>query len=299
MSGRPWYKRYGADFVHGTLGLTLEQKGAYSLCLDLIYDRGGPIPDDARWLAGVCGCSVRKWNSIRALLLEAGKLVEIDGRLTNFRAEKEIENAAKTSRKLAESGAKGGAKRAEKLGDYSENNDLYEAELKHTRINQKPEKKEKDPPNGGSKKKSQPRGTRLDVNWSPPSESWALARGLNLAQPEIESEIAKFRDYWIAQPSPRGVKLDWAATWRNWLRRAAEKKQFPPRQGAPPNGAGTDPPPGNPFARLYRRKKEEQNGLHRTDEPAEPTLDLEAEPARPSDELGLEHSSQPDRRRED
>src|SRR5688572_31678835 len=50
-----WYKRCGADFIHGTMMLTLEEKGAYSLCLDLIYDRGGPIPDDARWLSGVCG----------------------------------------------------------------------------------------------------------------------------------------------------------------------------------------------------------------------------------------------------
>jgi uncharacterized protein YdaU (DUF1376 family) len=58
-----WYKRCGADFIHGTMMLSLEEKGAYSLCLDLIYDRGGPIPDDARWLSGVCGVSLRKWGS--------------------------------------------------------------------------------------------------------------------------------------------------------------------------------------------------------------------------------------------
>jgi hypothetical protein len=27
-----------------------------------------------------------------------------------------------------------------------------------------------------------------------------------------------FRDYWIAQPGAKGVKLDWDATWRNWVR---------------------------------------------------------------------------------
>jgi uncharacterized protein YdaU (DUF1376 family) len=142
MSGRPWYKRYGADFVHGCLGLTLEEKGAYSLCLDLIYDRGGPIPDDARWLAGVCGVSLRKWASLRGRLIEAGKLVERDGRLSNIRAEKEIEAAAKTAQKLAESGAKGGEKRAENARSLSNNNDVGQASLKHTRINQIPEARE-------------------------------------------------------------------------------------------------------------------------------------------------------------
>lgn len=27
-----------------------------------------------------------------------------------------------------------------------------------------------------------------------------------------------FRDYWIAKPGKEGVKLDWTATWRNWVR---------------------------------------------------------------------------------
>lgn len=131
MSGRPWYKRYGADFVHGTLGLTLEQKGAYSLCLDLIYDRGGPIPDDARWLAGVCGVSVRRWNSIRAALLEAEKITAENGFISNFRAEKEIKNALKIGRKHAENGAKGGNKRAKNERNPRKNNDLGQAGLKH------------------------------------------------------------------------------------------------------------------------------------------------------------------------
>ncbi len=27
-----------------------------------------------------------------------------------------------------------------------------------------------------------------------------------------------FRDYWQAQPGRKGVKADWFATWRNWVR---------------------------------------------------------------------------------
>ena len=125
-----WYKRCGADFIHGTMKLTLEEKGAYSLCLDLIYDRGGPIPDDARWLSGVCGVSIRKWNALRQRLIDMGKLSVGHGMLSNRRADDEIVSAALSSRERAESGAKGGRRRAENAGQRKENNDLGQAELK-------------------------------------------------------------------------------------------------------------------------------------------------------------------------
>lgn len=159
MSRRPWYKRYGGDVVLGTMDLTLEEKGAYSICLDLIYDRGGPIPDDRRWLAGVCGVSVRKWGAIRDRLIEAGKLEVRDGRLANRRADREIAEAADQSAIRAENGAKGGRKRAEnvakpedKFGESDtatrENNNLAQARLKP---NQKPEPENTPPtpPEGG------------------------------------------------------------------------------------------------------------------------------------------------------
>lgn len=34
-----------------------------------------------------------------------------------------------------------------------------------------------------------------------------------------ESQV--FLDYWRAKPGAAGVKLDWPATWRNWMRRKA------------------------------------------------------------------------------
>lgn len=130
---QPWYRRFPDNFIAGTVGMTLEEKGAYSLLLDLMYVRGGPVPDEPRYIAGVCNCSVRKWNAIRTRLLDLGKVELVDGLLTNHRAEKEIENALKTSRKLAENGAKGGEKRAENERDAKKNKHLGQAGLKHTR----------------------------------------------------------------------------------------------------------------------------------------------------------------------
>ena len=36
----------------------------------------------------------------------------------------------------------------------------------------------------------------------------------------LQAEHRKFIDYWIAQPGQKGVKVDWPATWRNWIRKA-------------------------------------------------------------------------------
>lgn len=128
-----WYKRYGGDFIHGTMMLSLEEKGAYSLCLDLIYDRGGPIPDDPRWLSGVCGVSIRKWKSIRDRLISLGKLSEENGFLINFRAHLELVSTELQRRNQAETGAKGGRKRVENEARAKENKHLSQGTLKPNR----------------------------------------------------------------------------------------------------------------------------------------------------------------------
>lgn len=125
MSVLPYHKRYHSDALAGMMPLTLEERGAYNTLLDLIYDRGGPLIDNERLLAGYMNCSIRKWRQLRSILLEKGKIVvDRDGLISNRRAKKEIENTSKTHRKLIEAGAKGGRTRAEnerKSNDNSEN----------------------------------------------------------------------------------------------------------------------------------------------------------------------------------
>ena len=87
----PYYKRYPNDFLSGTMGMSLELKGAYAIILDLIYARDGGLPDDARFLAGVLGCSVRKWKSLRDDLVSRGKLVVENEIISNSRATFELE----------------------------------------------------------------------------------------------------------------------------------------------------------------------------------------------------------------
>lgn len=67
---------------------------------------------------------------------------------------------------------------------------------------------------------SRDRGTRLPDDWLPDGEGQTLASE-TLGQWAYR-ELEKFRDHWKAQPGSRGLKRDWNATWRNWVRRASE-----------------------------------------------------------------------------
>ena len=131
MSGLSWYPRNSRKALDGMRALTLEQRGAYNTILDLIYDRGAPVPDDDRWLAGHMGCSVRKWLIIRQQLLDMGRIIaRMDGAervLSDEMAEIELEKQATRRRVSAESGASGGRKSAEKRAEIKENKELDEA----------------------------------------------------------------------------------------------------------------------------------------------------------------------------
>jgi len=100
----------------------------------------------------------------------------------------------------------------------------------------------------------QKRGTRLPDDWTlpPPWLAWALRHAPGWTQADVEAEAERFRDYWVAQPGQRGVKLDWAATWRNWIRRAAETRASRARRV---NGSAASPTPHNRQVALEERNR--------------------------------------------
>lgn len=57
----------------------------------------------------------------------------------------------------------------------------------------------------------------MPKDWILPSE---YREHCTQARPELNPDTVaeSFRDYWIAKAGKDGVKLDWLATWRNWVR---------------------------------------------------------------------------------
>ena len=72
------------------------------------------------------------------------------------------------------------------------------------------------------KKAKQKRGSRLPTDFVLHEEWIAFC---NQERPDLNAHktFDAFKDYWIA--APKGIKLDWTATWRNWIRSQSIQKQ--------------------------------------------------------------------------
>ena len=68
-----------------------------------------------------------------------------------------------------------------------------------------------------TKRDKNKRGSRLAKDLIFPEEWFLFCKQ---ERPDLEPLMTfnKFQDYWISQAGQKGVKLDWFATWRNWVR---------------------------------------------------------------------------------
>lgn len=142
-----------------------------------------------------------------------GWLVITDGRITlpNF----EFHNG-KTAKTRAQ-----GAKRSADFRNRDESNaDSV------TNALPREEKRREDKKQGQNKQ----RGSRLTAEWSPSEMDIQFCK---TERPDLDPAKTsdRFRDYWIAKPGAKGVKLDWTATWRNWVRNeSAPAKPIQPQR---------------------------------------------------------------------
>lgn len=110
----PYYRMFPREWDDGTACLTLEEEGALLRICNTINSRGQYIPDTEesdREMMHRCRVSMRKWKTLKAALVAAGKISIRDGKIYQAKAMAEIAHRAE----IAENGAKGGRKRAENL----------------------------------------------------------------------------------------------------------------------------------------------------------------------------------------
>jgi DNA-binding MarR family transcriptional regulator len=86
------------------------------------------------------------------------------------------------------------------------------------RVSQEPPQQEK-----------QQRGSRLPADWNPSDVDFQFCK---TERPDLDPEKTadRFRDYWISQPGAKGIKLNWPATWRNWVRNETRSASQPPKK---------------------------------------------------------------------
>lgn len=78
------------------------------------------------------------------------------------------------------------------------------------------------------------KATRLPDDWQPDRDLAQFAMDEIGDRALCRRETDRFKDYWKGQPGSKGCKLDWAGTYRNWIRRAAERLPRRPGSILPP-----------------------------------------------------------------
>ena len=192
-------------------------------------------PDD-EYIAARIGCKPEWFNGHREQLLR-GWVLHGDGLLYHaFIAEQVLEMLT---------GRKGNAERQERFRRANQKRHEAAEEKSNALLTGDSCVSNGEDRTGQDKKKerertSNPRGTRLDLT-DLPVEWRAWARS---TCPDVNVDLAwaKFCDYWAGTPGAKGRKLDWLATWRNWVRREKPNGTTAPstarskRLGATDNG---------------------------------------------------------------
>ena len=198
-----YYQFHIGDYMSHTRHLSLYEDLAYRRLLDFYFLHEQPIKhrDVARQIG------MREHEEDVLTVLNEFFLSTPDG-FVNPRADKEI----KQYKEFAEAGKRGAAKRWAKPPHEEANsppNATPIATNNHKPITNNQEKKTL--------------GKRLAKDLIFPEEWFLFCKQ---ERPDLEPLMTfnKFQDYWISQAGQKGVKLDWFATWRNWVRNSKTAK---------------------------------------------------------------------------
>jgi uncharacterized protein YdaU (DUF1376 family) len=204
-----YYKRNLGDYAKKTGRLTMLQHGAYTLLIDSCYDRE-QFPTLEQALQWTWASTEAEVEAVK-FVLNRFFMFHDDGRYIQDRILTELLNYQKnadTNKRIADERE---AKRKENRTKREQSVDEPPPNHKPLTINQEPRTINQEPTVKGT------RGSRLSADWVLPKEweDWAKQERPDL---NLQSVGEQFRDYWSAKAGSGSTKLDWQATWRNWVR---------------------------------------------------------------------------------
>lgn len=173
-------------------------------------DSEGGVTISQKEISALTGISYSHISRLKKELASTGWIV-IEGR--KLRLAKFAENANKPP-KFAENANKLIKKRVALYNNNNINNNIYN-NIYNKYINNKYSNDNIKTISEVSEKMTK-KGKRLphDFEVTQAMLDWAAEKRLSV---DLEIETEKFRNYWVSVPGAKGVKLDWVATWRNWM----------------------------------------------------------------------------------
>jgi uncharacterized protein YdaU (DUF1376 family) len=203
-----YYQHHIGDFIKDTVNLDDHQLTTYLRMLWVYYTEEKPFSNEVDDIA----FAVRSDEKTVRLLLRHFFEKGVD-KWHHNRCDREISEYHSKSEK-ARNSANARWNNANAMRTHSERNanaTIFYANQEPRTNNQEPNKYKK-------------RGTRLpaDCLLNPEWSDFCKQERPDLVPHKVFEE---FKDYWIAQPGQKGVKTDWDATWRNWIRRQNIQKK--------------------------------------------------------------------------
>ena len=192
-----FYPFHIGDYISHTSHLTNEEDLAYRRLIDLYYQTEEPFTRNLMWLAK----RVKSSEEVVATILVEFFEETPDG-WKNKRADEEIAKY----KAMQEGGRKGAALRWGKGSD---------SPPKHPPMptkNQEPLTK-----NHSIEVAKAPKAKRLEKDLQLPKD-WEDFCKTTRADLKPQEVFDQFKDYWVSVGGQKGTKLDWTATWRNWVR---------------------------------------------------------------------------------
>lgn len=235
-----YYPFHVSDYIHDTAHLSNEEDLAFRRLLDLYYTQEKPIPNKTQEVAR----RIRMAKQINAVQVVLEEFFMFDMEQDHW-YHKRCDETIVAYQAKAERNRQVG-----KLGGRPKVNPQETQSVSKTNPNQEPLTINQEP-----KVKTQ-RGSRLPTDWNLPDvwKEWAEKE-----RPDLNAKLVadSFKDFWIAKPGAGGVKLDWGATWRNWVR-----NQSAPRQTNKYDVAHiTTPPPPNQDAALRKIEEDRKKAV--------------------------------------
>ena len=206
-----WADAYLADTRH----LSAEEHGAYLLLIMEAWRRADcALPDNDTLLAKLACSTPERWAEIKPIVMDfwqhdgrtkkyTQRRLQVERRKVADKKEKARDSAARRWNKTDLTHANAMPTQCERNANYNYINISKEED---TKVSSKKE-----------------RGSRWTSDQEVPPDWIMWAEDQDFDQALIMREAAKFPDYWAGISGAKGVKLDWSATWRNWIRTAAQR----------------------------------------------------------------------------
>jgi uncharacterized protein YdaU (DUF1376 family) len=222
-----YYQFNIADYRKDTIHLTPIEHYAYRQLLDQYYLSEQPISlDEDKVMRSLCVRIADDMQSVRNVLNEF--FLKTENGYIHKRCDVEIE-AYHAKSKSASDSAKVRWANKNKVDNKSAMRSHCDGNANHKplTINQEPlttdELPDKENCNIVSAKNAPKKiASKLPDDWVLPKTygDWALQERPLMTIQMVKLEADKFKDYWISLAGVKAKKLDWFATWRNWIRNA-------------------------------------------------------------------------------